>query len=373
MAGSRELDGLSTIGAKVGAGLVELGYYFVFSLTPEVPRDVWTHFSWRRRRIPALITFLSTLLFTFGLTAFFALLDRRLMPDPLRDRFNFLEDYANLFLYGFICPVYVTLCVMLTGAASSYWAKRRNSRREQRRIVGVRPIRTALALIGIIVASSLFITQYQFDLLNSPSMPVEYWFLTETNGVRVPNRAGFYYLILNFGLLFVTLLGAMSYLSIAFEAIREARRLDPEAVCRNPNITKIADAFKPFYTAAMLCKLLILCYIINTIVWRYSPLGQSTGDNIAVSVALLLLLGFGGTWLPTRIVEKRLSELRIACWQNGLPADALNLIPNFQRWVRFVADALALFVSWSFVFVVYPKWDPLDQLPPLLEWLLQVR
>ncbi|HEY6815790.1 MAG TPA: hypothetical protein VI168_09650 [Croceibacterium sp.] len=370
--GSREADGLAVPGAKWGSDLAKAGYVLAFAVTPEVPRDVWMHFSWRSRRLPALITFLSALIFTLLLTALFALSDGRLMPDPLQNRLNFLEDYANLFLYSVICPVYVTLCVMLTSTATSYWRKHTNTRARHKENLSLKSIRISLWLVIITLAASLFITNYQYSLMNT-EMDVEYWFLDVIGDVRVPNRAGFYYLVLNFGLLFITLVGAMSYLSIAFEAVKKAKKLNIGAVCRDNAIKKVVDSFVPFYTATMLCKLLVLCYIINTIVWRYSPLGEATGDNITASVFLLLLLGFGGTWLPARAVGTRIAELQIACWKSGLRGEDIKLLPDFQKRVRMIADGLALFVSWSFIFVVYPDWDLLDQLPKLLEWLLQVR
>lgn len=339
---------------------VDFGYYAIFSITPEMPRHLWLSFDAQERQLALGRAFLATLPFTFGITALLCLADGRLLPDADPLRYQFMEDTANVLLYLLVCPAYVALCTGLVGVAARFWVRRAEQGVPTEPLAArLRPRRTTLALCIMLLLSSLSITQYQYDLLYSPDLPTQYWFLDQVGQVRVLNRAGFYYLLLNFGLLFITLAGILSYLSLAVQAVRDARRMAPEDC---GDIPAALAQFENFQFAVVLGRLLVLCYIANMLMWGYSPMSSATQANLAFATLMVLIFGVIGTRLPQDYVAARLRRLREQCSLAGAPAEDLALIAVGPRWMRLLANSFRTMISISFAFLIFPALDPDDWL-----------
>lgn len=360
LAGKRSYDFLR---AHLPKKSIDLAYYLVFSITPEVPRSVWLNFHRKGNNLGLARAALLTVVFTFIFTSGFAMSDGRFWRDSDPHRLQFLEDAGNVILYGVVCPAYVALCTGIMGVATQFWAQRIESPDYAAiPLVRIRPYRSLIGLLIVFAGSSVMISKYQYDLIYNQHMTVQYWFITMVNGVRIPNMTGFYYLLLNFCLLCVTLLGVLSYISLAGQAIRDARNIRSDDD-RDP--VAIVGQFYSFQYAAALARLLVICYMLNTLVWRFTPMADATQTNIFATFFMIIAIGVAGTWLPRFYVEHKLADLRAVQEARGVRSDALKLVPGGERWMHITASTLRIAIPGLFFAAIYPVLDPQG-------WLLDI-
>ena len=330
-------------------------YYAIFSLTPEVPRNLWITFHSKEQERFLLRVFLFALMFTFPFTAMLTALSGRLMWDADPATLEFLEDRWNIILYVLVCPAYIALCAGIIGLSAEFWAHRPGTSHVAASPEAlIRPIRFLAATFFIFVAASFFTSQYQYDLLFNPKLTTHYWFIDINNGVKTLNRAGFYYIILNFVLLFVSLSGALCYTSLAVQAVRDAARLNIQDC---GEIEAVAARFKHFQLAALLGRMLVICFMLNTVIWKRSPLAGATQTNVVATIVLILLVGVVGTRLPQMYIERRFAWLTRECAAAGMTGGPLALPTSGSRWMRIISNSLKGFITVGFIGLASPMLD----------------
>lgn len=248
--------------------------------------DLWNRLSGK--------VFVAALVHCLILTATLALLSGKLWPVPGQS-VEFLEDKWNLFLYAFVCPAYVTLCIRLlllamerdegivvTASTGSSQAKR-----------------LFLSLFLTSILSSVLITNYVNDALDLQVVKAPYWFVEEWDGFRRLNSAGLYYIVLNYSLLFITFLGGAAFISISIDGIVLSRNLLDSG--QEIDFTTYKRRLDRLVLAYYWGVLLVACYAMNIIVWKHSPLAGTT--NIHLAGAMLTLLGLFFVAVPRRFIE----------------------------------------------------------------------
>lgn len=351
---------------KMTSRAYTLLYYVVFTVSPDVPRHVWINFHEPRIGRTILTASSVALLFTFGFTVFVTFLSNTLFRDTDPSTVQFLEDWVNIALYILICPLYVGLSCAMIGVATQYWSRPILASDDQR-VVRPRASRwRGIVAIGIVLfGASWSISQYQYDLLTNPSFDKHYWFIASVGDVDMLNRAGFYYIILNFGLLCVAAFGALAYCSLAVQAVRDARGL---ATSSCDDSETVIERFRDFKAAILIGRLLVACYMLNTLLWYYSPLGQVTLINVLLTTSLIVVVGVVGTTSPDYYVMAQLNGWRQRCIAQGTEASSLSLVPHIPRPLLFAANSVLYVIGLGFLVIMFPVLDSGDHIRGALRW-----
>ncbi len=277
---------------------------FVFSqvfltISPTVPVDLRKCLADTSVRQVALSSFVYGLFFSLFGTAFFSWLDGTLIgSDPARR--YFLEDGWNIALYVLVTPTYVALASWLILLTTKHWATLADfSTHVAASPAPSRPRRISLALVIALVLCSVFITNYMHDILSPDHVGDVYWFMeSHADGTRSLNRAGYYYVALNFFLLLLTLLGIAAFFSITVEVFRIGNALHAGRVREFPILR---EKLETFTTAYLLAKLLAATYMVNAFIWKDSPLGQTS--NLIVAGLALTIVGVFFLAIPRLFIE----------------------------------------------------------------------
>jgi len=185
-----------------------------------------------------------------------------------------------------------------------------------------------------------------YDILNPAPEDAErarvYWFVRALNdGTRTLNRAGYYYVALNFSLLFITLLGVAAFLSLAAEVIRAG---SAETVDRIDSFDVLQVKLKSFTLAYLLAKSLTAAYAVNYFVWAVSPLGRTS--NLVAAQIGLTLVGVFFIAVPRHYIELKWYEL----WRSsGNPFEYTETRPTSVR-------ATASFLDGFFIATIISSW-----------------
>ncbi|HEX8364919.1 MAG TPA: hypothetical protein VF603_06515 [Allosphingosinicella sp.] len=350
--------------------VVESGYQFVFracrSVRPEFrsllyafglivsPAIAIGDEARRQRRSLLGTTFLLVpfvLLFSFGFNFLFSLVEGRLLWDSTDATINFLEDRWNIALYLLICPAYVSLGLQIVMISSHYPVPSPVGRRPPSRIDS---LRSPMALTLALSLAAVFAANYIADVAVGTGGQT-YWFNDRVAGIRVLNGAGIYYAFMTFGFLFITILAALNYVSIAQTAVILARSLQPEE-CRK--VEAMRWVFLRFGHAFVLARWLIAVFMIHTIIWSRSPLSQT--ENIHIAGGLLVVAAFVLTAIPAHYVDRKVSGLAAGC---GLDPAELGITPvAAKRWL-WLADWII--VGLGFTSILW-GWEPVSE---GLNWL----
>lgn len=332
-------------------------YHMAFAVGPTVPRRLWLNL--RHPDVDAAfkstwsIAFAFTMVMTVAMTA----ISGTLLPDAAAATKQFAEDKINLILYALVCPSYVALSVALVGISTNYWTFHLPD--DDRVPAPYRRVRGVGAIFIVLIGASFSISQYQYDLLTSDQLKEQYWFLAETNGVRVLNRAGFYYIIMNFALLCVSAFGALAYCAIMMRGVRDAASLKNISTDRS---SEVVVRFQDFMTAIALARALAICYMFNTVVWAWSDLGGATKTNIAITAFLVLTVGVAGTRLPALFVERRVDQYCRRCEVDGADPATQKLLPRTAPVVRKLASLSDVLLGFGFLGII-------SQWADVAEWI----
>lgn len=323
---------LSAVVAAVPQAWREFFYYWTFAVSAEIPVTVWTVFSPRRRRFT--FYFLLSLFFTLVMTGLVSLVSGTFWPDGDPMRLNLLEDRWNLALYALICPAYVAVCILMLGASISYWSKTLPGPGAPVHLASVRNWRFLISLALCLLVASVLVVNYIFDtVFNGPE--ALYWFLERPS---VINKAGFYYVILNYSLLLITAVSIFAYIGTVLSALSEIGQL---SITRNTAKDRKAllasiDHINDFWEIMILARILAALYITNTFIWKFSPLGDGTATNLWIAVAIITLIGVIGTLLPKFVANRKFGQLRGAIIALKIDPDEMTKVPsgvNFWGWV----------------------------------------
>ena len=230
-----------------------------------------------------------------------------------QSRRYFLQDGWNLVLYASICPIYVALCCCVISIAIHEWGNlaeyadaktiRQSSTRSSLRVYST--------FFLILLLCSVFITNFIGDVLNPPAKEAVvariYWFMNDVgNGTRTLNKVGYYYVALNFSLLFITLLALSCFLTLSAEVLRSG---SADSIDKIDDFEVLKSRLESFTKAYLLAKGLVAAYALNVVIWAYSPLGRT--DNLLAAQIALTLIGVFFIAVPRQYIELKWFEL----WQ----------------------------------------------------------
>jgi hypothetical protein len=245
-----------------------------------------------RRGIDAAIL-AATMFLCLGMTGALAAVSGTWWPAGDVKVLHWASDRWNIVLYAVVCPAYVLLCLRLLILAIE--------RPPAESAVPAPPpvLRLFVSIFLIVLFSSLLITSYVADAADPVVTARRYWFFDESNGVRVLNAAGLYYIVLNFSLLVTTFVGGASFIAVSIDGMALARTLTADAPVAD--FDQFRQRIERLVRAYRLGVWLVFWYAVNLIVWKFSPLGQ--GANLQIAGALFTLIGLFFVAVPRRFVQ----------------------------------------------------------------------
>ncbi|ODT68311.1 MAG: hypothetical protein ABS75_20995 [Pelagibacterium sp. SCN 63-23] len=314
-------------------------YYSLFAVSAEIPVTVWTVFSPRRRRF--ISYFLLGLFFTLVMTGLVAMASGVLWPDSDPNRLTFLEDRWNLALYALVCPAYIAVCVLIIGASVSYWSKTLPGPGAPENLASIRNWRLLISLGLCLLAASALVVNYIYDSVFNETGTL-YWFLQAPG---IVNKAGFYYIILNYSLLLLTALAIFAYLGTVVSAVSEINQLAvaEDAPEQRRALLASIDHVNDFWEIMTLARILTALYIVNTYIWNFSPLGAATAANFYIAVLAITLIGLVGTVLPKNIANRKFQQLRAAIIAMNIDPDEMTKVPGGINFMGRLADLVVVF------------------------------
>ena len=325
------------------------------TISPSVPVDLGKGLGEAAPKHLFLVSFALAVFFCFIVTALLCLIEGTLFgSDPSRR--YFVQDGWNIFLYVFVCPTYVALSCWLIALTITKWSALADYA-DQKTGFDFHP-RSPHRLYGVFFVAFLlctvFITTYMYDILNPAQEDAErarvYWFVRALNDeTRTLNRAGYYYVALNFSLLFITLLGVAAFLSLAAEVIRAG---SAETVDRIDSFDVLQVKLKSFTLAYLLAKSLTATYG-NYFVWAVSPLGRTS--NLVAAQIGLTIVGVFFIAVPRHYIELKWYEL----WRSsGKPFEYTETRSTSVRAAASFLDAVfiaPIMSSWGLESII-AKW-----------------
>jgi len=337
---------------------------FFFTLSPDVPVDLRDSFRDAVRKRIALSAAASAFFFCFVVTAALCVVEGTLAGiDP--NRLYFLDDWWNIALYTMVCPAYVSIGVCIIVTTVQHWSRTNQFALELAgETAHSRPGRRfGLALFAILLICGVSISNYMYDSLSSEVVPVLYWFMEAGAPARGLNRAGYYYVALNFGLLFVTALAAFCFFSLAMDAMWVGRSLTSGRV---RNFRELRDRLTAFTEVYLLTKTIAALYMINTIIWKDSPLGGGGATiNIIVAGVILTLIGVFFIAVPRLYVELKWFEFQTfeRRRRHGVEDDEVSFEDLRPRKIRLGSHMIDVLVIGAFVSAFWGlDLNPLDWL-----------
>ena len=331
---------------KAGGALGQFLRSLMFTISPAVPVDLGRLMVSHSIRHLVFSAFIAGLFFSLLLTAGFTLIDGTFSgSDPARLYFS--QDKWNISLYIFVTPTYIALSVWMMVLTIRHWSEIAEFRgslggKEQH------PRRLGLALVIGFGLCAMAITNYVTDALDPEKTELLYWFANEINGVRVLNRTGYYYLVLNFGFLFLTLLAVAAFFTLCVEVFRVGRLLGKGVAIE---FEKLRMQLETFTTAYLIAKLLAAIYMVNAFIWKASPLGSSS--NILVAGLALTIIGVFFISIPRMYIELKWFQLASLTTDEDTEGLYKDIRPVH---VRMWAHVLDVFIIGGFI----GKWWELD-------------
>lgn len=327
------------------------------TISPNVPVDLRKSLGETTTKRLFSVSLGLAMFFCFFVTALLCFIEGTLFgSDPSRR--YFVQDGWNIILYIIVCPTYVALSCYLIALTIGEWsvladyadakAEPDSRTRSSHRLYAV--------FFWAFLLCAVFITNYMYDVLNPGLQDAAkarvYWFMQDLEGgKRTLNRVGYYYLVLNFSLLFVTLLGLACFLSLAAEVIRAG---NAKAVDRIDSFDALHVKLQSFTTAYLLAKGLTAAYVLNYFIWALSPLGKT--ENLLAAQIALTVVGVFFIAVPRQYVELKWYEL----WsRSGKPFKYGDTRPPHVIAIAQLLDAFfisALVSSWGLDLSNIAKW-----------------
>lgn len=326
-------------------------------ISPSVPTDLHKGLGETATRRLFSVSFSIALFFCFFVTAFLCFTEGTLFGVEPSKRY-FIQDGWNIFLYVLVCPTYVALSCCLMALTIREWSLLADYA-DAKASPDARPrglYRLYAVFFLAFLLCTIFITNYMQDVLNPTAQNAAkarvYWFMHDLGGAqRTLNRVGYYYLALNFSLLFITLLGAACFLSLAAEVIRAG---SAKAVEKIDSFDVLHVKLQSFTTAYILIKLLAAVYAVNFIVWAVSPLGKT--ENLLAAHIALTVVGAFFVAVPRQYIELKWFEL----WsQSGREFEYRETRTPKAKLIASLIDAVfvsSLLGAWGLDLAKVAKW-----------------
>lgn len=281
-------------------------------------------------------------------SAAFSLLENTFSgSDP--SRLYFIQDRWNIALYTAITPTYIALDSWIIVLTIRHWASLRSfADGLEAPAADTRPRHLGIGLAIAVTMTALLMSTYMSDILRESNVDRVYWFVENLGGgKRTLNKAGYYYLVLNATLMFLTILTVGAFFTLAAEVFRVGRVLKAGRVT---DFGMLRTELETFTKAYLIAKALAATYMINAFIWKYSPLGATT--NLAVAGFILSAVGVFFLAVPRLYVELSWFQFALQASQSSDVSDDLYKDIRPGR-VRLLAHALDVFLIGGFVSAFY--------------------
>lgn len=327
------------------------------SISPNIPGEASKSFGSPLNRNFFISTYLIAFCFCFLIPFILCAIEGTLTGSDKYLRY-FRQDGWNIILYVFVCPLYVSLAFGIIRQTISHWGRLVDfaDSKANPDINHRRTYRLPIVLFLALLICTGFITNYMYDILHPSTLVAKqariYWFMTDAGaGIRMLNRVGYYYVVLNFALLFITLLGAACFISLAVEVIRAANASSVEKI---DSFAVLQSELVAFTNTYILAKGITAAYALNIIIWAVSPLGNTS--NLLVSQIALSIVGVFFVAIPRQYIELKWFEL----WESsGKDFEYGDTRPWRIRATASLLDAFFVSVilsTWGLDLMSISKW-----------------
>jgi hypothetical protein len=269
-------------------------------------------------------------------------------------RLYFLHDHVNLLNYTLVCPAYVGCGAVLVVIVVGGWSRLRVLSIQALTLRRTRYRRNFVVAFLILMIALLFSANFMKEIADPRIYPRTYWFVDRVNadGTRVLGSLGVYYQLINFILLFFSLVVVAIFLSTFKLVIDIANSLHRLCETEMMSTELLRQQLTTFTQAYLWGKLVIAAYMINAYVWKSSQAERSL--NLEILGAALTLFGLLFLSLPRYYIELQWYALRMSNTSDQAEAvEYEDLRPSSlpflgQRYwkPRLVANSLdALFIG----------------------------
>jgi hypothetical protein len=299
--------------ALIPRSLRQLLTLLLFQISPDVPESLTT--AWSKASLGAVFTIAASLTFImcFVVVAVWSTITGTFTgSDP--SRLYFFNDWVNLVNYAFLCPLYIGFGAVLIATTVQGWAE--ISQLTPSKEAPDRPIRdyiTVFLLLLIILMVALFENAHFMTENMDPTIyHLNYWFIDHVrpDGSRVIGALGFYYGLLNFCLLFFTLLVAAAFVSEFRLLFQVAESLDRLCLKQSVSTESLRIRLKSFTQAYLAGKLVVASYMANALIWRTSQSRHSA--SFLIYGGALTFFGVVFLSIPRYYMELQWFRLRAA-------------------------------------------------------------
>jgi hypothetical protein len=311
---------------QVGKVASEAAVKFLYFITPgELAdlKDVYDNNSWKSTmQWSFCIAFVHSFIFNAILSWFSGTMGPN-VPGYL----SFFDDRWNVALYIFVVPLYVAFCVCILREYLLAWTivhRLKLETAEQETEGASRKqsssIRTQIMFLVVLAATGIFIVTYfagveTYHMKQGEGSPARdlYWFVkARTSEGIIYNFVGYYYIVLNAVLLFISLLAATCYVSISIEVMRIGSSIGSGTKLDEPLKNLVKQLLAVFNNTYFFGKMVTFAYVLNTFIFAKSPLGYSHIVNVYASIFIVSMVGLFFVPLPRRSLQNN--------WNNFLKA-----------------------------------------------------
>lgn len=336
----------------VPASIRNFSAAFFLTISPDIPYDLSNRI--REKHYWSVMSYGFTIgfLFCFVTTAGFCYFESVLFPwqceqpTPIEACANvqyFYNDYVNIIMYTLITPATVSIGLALLLATIGTWRNMDDVlERERSTLVNLKGL---IVVTLIIVASSVFISMYINDVVNTDSVvgkkanELHFWFLGNPTVENTLQPITVYYTILNFLILVFTL----SCVAVFVTAIRPILKLSSLISCDKFQLVEtsevVIERMARFADVYLFAKLLLAITMVHSFVWSYSPLAVTQNFNIERGFIVFVSIFF----IAIPRLHFELEWFRAAIRHNKSGGN-IELTPNYIRGFHYYTIWIADYV-----------------------------
>jgi hypothetical protein len=288
-------------------------YLFLFKISPDIPVSLTS--AWRDASLNGVFVVAASLTFIMCFVVVFvwsAIAGTLIGSDP--SRLYFLKDWVNLLNYTLLCPLYVGFGAVLIATIAQGSAELRQLSSPDG--TGSHPVcsyTSVFLLLLLILVVALFVNaEFMAENMNPSIYTRSYWFMAHDrpDGSRVIGAFGFYYGLLNFCLLFFSLLVVAAFLAEFRLLVQIAKSLDRLETSHSLTTEVLRKRLTTFTQAYLAGKLVVASYMANALVWKTSQAQHST--DLVVLGAALTFFGVVFLSIPRYYIELQWFRLQTA-------------------------------------------------------------
>jgi hypothetical protein len=289
------------------------------------------------------------------------------------DRLAFGKDRWNLVLYLIVAPIYIAFAVSILREYLLAWAIIYKLdtlivtvNRPQTKGTFAAAVRTQFMFLAVLAATGIFIVTYfagveSYHLRPTAGQPGNriYWFVkaVTSQGV-VYNIVGYYYIVLNAVLLFMSLLAAACYVSISIEVIRIGNSIEHHGKLDAKLRKLVLQLLAVFNNTYCFGKIIAFAYVLNTLIFAYSPLGYSHIVNVYASAFIVSVIGLYFVPLPRRSLQKNWDKFKKSIDAKDSDTKSIDqqmqgIYPNFVKVADIILGTTAFL---AFLKICLEQW-----------------